>query len=1064
MRKRLLLLAGIFILLAQTVLAQTVDVSGRVTDNKGESISGVSVTEKGTRNGTTTNADGNFKIQVKSKATLVFTSIGYTRKEVAVSGNTVNLSLESASESISEVVVTSLGIRREKKALGYSVATVDKKDLELRPDGDVIRILNGKAPGVDIQNVSGISGSGTNIVIRGINSITGGSTPFFVVDGTPFDPSTNPQANFVYGNTSSSRFLDLDPNNIESISVLKGLSATTLYGELGRNGVVVITTKNAASRKINKKLEVSVSQSLFQNKVANLPVYQDTYGGGYDQSLGLAFFSNWGAKFTDPPAQVNHPYSRAALNTAFPEFVGAKYDYKPYNSVERFFRTGWINTTAVNVASSGTNTTFNANYSYMDDEGFTPGNRVFKNSFGAGGSAKLNNNISIGATFNYSTTDFKSPPTSTSFGSNPSTSSVFGNLIYTPRAVDLIGLPWENPLDKSSVYYRNGNDIQNPFWTVKNGANGQKVNRLYGNLLIKYDILKNLNVSYRIGFDDYSDFNYLAQNKGGTVGGSDYTLGIYRTVAGRSTILSHNFITTWNTNFLKDFNLNLEGGVTTIDKRYEQNGQKSTQQLVYGLFDHDNFIVHDNKSEDGSGLDYKSQYLSIGAFTQALVGYKDFLYVTLGGRNSWVSNLEKENRSLFYPSANVSFIPTSVIESLKGNKNINYLKIRAGYSTSANFGSPYTTRPTLNIATNVFSDRIGTTINVNSVSNRLANPNLAPELLRETELGLEGRFIDSRLSLDFTFYRRVSHKQILDRDLDPSSGYTVTSINAGSVRNMGFEVAMGYTVIRNKNWRWQLDGNFTRNRNKVYDLPADIKQIVVGGFSNEGLFAINGQPLGIIQGSYSQKYVKAGDPANGQRLVDENGNYIASTGIGIIGDPTPDYKMTGISTLGFKGFSFRMQWDFTKGGKMLAYTPGTLVGRGLTKDTEFDRLLPWILPGVKADGTPNDIQTSTSEIYFSNMSGFFGLADLITYDATVIRLREASLSYSLPSTLLSKTPFGSIQLSVSGRNLFYYAPNFPKYTNFDPETSSLGVSNVRGLEYLSGPTSRRIGVSLRVTF
>ena len=1085
MRKRLQMLAGIIFLFAQTVLAQTVEVSGRVTNDKGEPVPGVSVTEKNTSNGTTTNGAGDFKLSVKSNATLVFTSIGFTKREVVVSGGTMNVSLQGSSESITEVVVTSFGIRREKKALGYAVATVDGKALEQRPESDVVRLLNGKAPGVDILSASGISGSGTNITIRGVSTITGSSTPLFVVDGVPFDASTNPQASFVYGNTTSSRFLDLDPNNIENISVLKGLSATTLYGELGRNGVILITTKTGANKRTNNKAEVTVTQSVFLNEVSNLPEYQQRYGGGFDQSLGLAFFSNWGAEFKDPPVKVVHPYDRAALNVAFPQFNptpgagnDAIYEYKPYNSVERFFRTGVVKTTSVGIQTGNQNASFSANYSYTDDQGFTPGNNLYKNNFGLGGNVKLNNKLSMSGTFNYAITDFKSPPTSTSFGSNPSVSSVFGNLIYTPIAVNLMGgpedgdnyLPWENPLDHSSVYYRGNNDIQNPRWTVANSFTGQKINRIYGNLRFSYDILQDLSLTYRVGYDYYSDYNFLSQNKGGTVGDDlIYRRGIHRTVTGRNNIWDHSILIGWNKKLSSNLRLNVDAGGNAQDRSYAQSGQRSTQQLVYGLFDHSNFIVHDNFDEGGGDIDYKSRSLSLGLFAQGTLAYKEYAYLTVGGRNSWTSNLEKDHRSLFYPSANLSFIPTSAFEALKGNKIVNYLKIRGGYSTSANFGSPYSTRPVLNISTNVFEDRVGTILNSNSISNRLANPDLKPELIGEIEAGLEGKFIDNRVSLDLTFYRRLSEDQILDRDLDPSTGYTVTRINAGNVQNKGIEVGLGITPVRNKDLRWQLDGIFTLNRSKVSHLPDDIKQIVIDGFSNEGLFAINGQPLGVIQATHVVKVdpktgQPTGDPLKGARLVGPAGDYVASTEIGIIGDPNPDFKLSGISTLDYKGFSFRMQWDWTEGGDQLTYTVGTLTGRGLSKDTEFDRLQALILPGVQADGSPNTVQISASQAYFNNWSGFFGMQDLITYDATVIRLREASLSYSVPATLLKKTPLGSISLTISGQNLWYNAPNFPKYTNYDPEVSSLGVSNVRGLEYLAGPTSRRFGASLRVTF
>ncbi len=1031
-------------------------VKGKVVDQNGSPVTKATVSSG--KNTVPTDAQGEFTINAKIGDNLRVTYVGYEAANVKVA-ETMTIALTPRVSEEKEVIVTAQGIRREKKALGYAVTTVDKRLLELRPDGDVVRILNGKAPGVDILNTSGISGSGTNITIRGVNTISGSSTPLFVVDGVPFDASTNSQADFTRGNTASSRFLDIDPNNIENVSVLKGLSATTLYGELGRNGVVLITTKNAATRNTKKKAEITVTQSLFVNKVANLPEYQYTYGGGFDQSVGLQFFSNWGAKFTDPPATVQHPYDRPDWNLAFPQFVGKQYEFKPYkNSVKNFFRTGQVSTTSINIASGGPNGSFSANYTYLEDKGFTPGNTLRKNTFGIGGTTKLTNKFSLSASNNFAITDFITPPTSTSFGSNPTTSSVFGNLIYTPIAIDLNGLPWENPLDKSSVYYRGGNDIQNPYWTVNNSFNKQKVNRVYGNLQLKYDILANLNLSYRVGYDVYSDNNSFSQNRGGTVGGDDYTLGMHRTVDGTNEIWDHSFLVNWNTKY-KDWSFNTNAGINSQERIYKQNGQRSTNQLVYGLFDHDNFINHDNLSESGDRLDFKSQTQSIGVFAQVESGYKDYLYVTLGGRNSTSSNLEKANRSIFYPSASVSFIPTSLFPELVGNK-ITYLKLRAGYSTSANFGTPYNTRPILNISTNVFQDRVGTVINTNSIGNQLANPDLRPELLKETEFGVEGRFWDGRITLDATYYNRTSKNQILSRDLDPSSGYTSTFINAGSLRNKGWEIAFGVTPIRSRNWKLTFDVNYTRNRNLVFDLPDEVKSIVIAGFTGEGLFAINNQPLGIIQGSYAIRDASKGN----QRVVNSQGNYILSSEIGVLGDPNAKYRLNAMTSLGYKNFNFRMQWDYKKGGDMIAYTPGTLVGRGLTKDTEFDRLLPFILPGVKQDGTPNDIQISTSQAYFNNFSGQFGHSDLVLYDATMIRLREASLSYNLPEKLLKNMPFGSVSFVLSGQNLWYLAPNFPKYTNFDPEVSSTGVGNVNGLEYLAGPTSKRFGASIRVTF
>ncbi len=1066
MRKKFQYLLLFLICCSSTVaIAQMKQVSGKVTDEKNSPIAGATVLEKKSKRATTTDANGDFKISVNAGSTLVISYVGMEKKEIIVNNEQeLNISLKPANQSLSEVVVTALGIRREKKALGYAVSTVGKKELELRPEGDVGRLLSGKAPGVDILSTSGLSGSGTSIVIRGVSTITGSNvTPLFIVDGVPFDGGTNNltgSANgWLYGNQTSSRFLDLDPNNIESINVLKGLSATTLYGDLGRNGVIVVTTKNGSVKKSNKKLDVTVSQSFFTNNVANLPDYQNTYGGGFHNAPSLAF-SNWGAKFTDPPAKFTHPYNKAALADAFPEYQGATYDYKPYNSVKNFFRTGLVSTSSVNIAGSGNGTNFSANFSYLDDNGFTPNNSLTKNTFGMGGSAKLSNNITLSGTINYVVTDFKTPAIGTSNGSGADAGiSVFGDLIYTPRSVDLMGWPYQNPLDGSSIYYRGGNDIQNPRWTAANALSRQKANRTFGSFQVKYDISKALNVSYKLGIDNYSELQSLSVNKGGIDGGPSYTGGLYRTVNDANTIWDHTLIASFNKKISNDWDLNIDAGANLREDTYVQSGLKSTQQLVFGLFDHSNFISHENIAEDNfADLDFINQEKRFGLFAQAVAGFRDYFYLTAGGRESWTSTLEKPNRAIFYPSVSASFIPTAAIGMLRESKVINYLKIRAGYSTSARFPGAYNTRPALSIQTNAFVDKAGNAVNVNSISDRLANSELKPELLREVEAGIEAKFINSRLSVDLTFYKRTAKDQILDRQLDQSTGYQVVAVNAGSVYNKGIELALGYTVVKNKDFNWQLDGNFTLNRSKVFDMPDDIKQVVISGFSNLGTFAINNQPLGVIQGNYVER-----DPKSGQPIVDALGNYLISTGIHVIGDPAPKYKLTGISTLSYKSFSFRMQWDYTRGGDFYSTTVRALLARGLTKDTDFDRNKGYILPGVKQDGSPNDYVQDATNIYFNSYG--LGSNDVSIWDATIVRLRELSISYSMPEKILNKTPFGAASFTLSGQNLWYNAPNFPRYTNFDPETSSFSVGNgARGLERLTAPSSRRIGASLRLSF
>jgi TonB-linked SusC/RagA family outer membrane protein len=1045
------------------LFGQTSPVTGRVTDPSGTPIPNATIRVKGAKGGTSADASGVFKINAAGNATLVVSAVGYEQTEIPINQRSeVTLMLRPSNLALSEVVVTALGVRRDKKILGYSVTTVGKDAVELRPEPDVTRILQGKTPGVDILATSGISGSGTNISIRGISTISGGpSTPLFIVDGVPFDGSSNVNNSFQYGGgiSSTSRFLDLDPNDIESVSVLKGLAAATIYGEAGRNGVILITTKGGSGRKTNKKLEITGSQSLFTNKVANLPDYTSQYGGGFDLAPSAAF-SNWGPKFTNPPLQVAYSPS---LQAAYPSlYAGKTQDFRNYgDNVTGFFRTGMVSTTSVNVASSGQNSTFNANYTYLADDGFTPNNRVYKNNFGLGGTAKLANNFSANAVMNFAMTDFQTPTVGANGGGGSAdVASVFGNLIFTPRSVNLMGLPYFNPVDGSSVYYRNGNDIENPRWADANDISSDKTYRTFGTFGLKYDVTKGLSINYRFGLDFYQEYQTLDVNKGGKQGGPGYVNGLYRTTNIQNSIINNTAFVQYSTPFAKDFQLDAQAGFDFRHDHYAQNGLKSTQQIVFGLFDHSNFISHDIVDEGGADLDYRSEEIREGVFGQATVGYKEFLYVTGSARNDWVSTLEPAHRQQLYPSVSASFIPTSAIESLQGSKTVNYLKLRVSYATSAHFPTPYNTRPYINLATNAFVDKSGNVINVASIPNQVPNPDLKPELITEEEAGIEGKFFDNRISIDLTGYYRTAKNQILNRQLDPSTGYSYTTINAGAVDNKGIEASVTITPIRSKDWTWDLTGNFYLNRSKVHDLPADIKQIELngGGYTNRGGFAINGKPLGILEGSYTQV-----DPKSGKKIVDNNGYYLSASDIAIIGDPTPKYKLTGISVLTWRYISFRVQVDYTHGGAMWSNTARTMLARGVTKDTDFDRTLPFTIPNtVKQDGTPNDIQQSVDNIYFNSYG--FGPDGESVWDATVIRIREAALSFNMPTKMLKNTPFGAASLSISGTNLWYLAPYFPKYTRFDPEVNSLGISNAKGLDFFAGPSSRRLGASLRLSF
>jgi TonB-linked SusC/RagA family outer membrane protein len=1063
MRKALLLAIAFVFMLSGWAYAQGLTVNGVVTDGgDGSPLPGVNVVVKGTATGTVTDIDGKYSIQVSSGAILVFSYVGYQNQEVTVgSETTINVALALDATALEEVVVTALGIERDKRSLGYSVTQVDAAKIGSKPDADVGRILGGKIAGVNVTSTSGVSGSGTNIIIRGLSSMTGSNQPMFVVDGVPFNANTNSQGSFTEdGLGTSSRFLDLDPNNIESVDVLKGLAAATLYGSQGRNGVVLITTKNGSAGKGKKDFEVTLNQSYFVNQIASLPVYQNSYGAGFHQNPGF-FFSNWGAHFDDVGV-INHPFTTlgdASLRAAFPDLVGSEYEYKAYTGPEDFFQDGRVSVTGVNISGGQGDSRYNASFAYHDETGFTPNNTLVKYNFGLGGSTKMGDKLTVSSSFNFVITEQRTPPISASGGSSASGDgiSVFGDVFYTPRSVDLMGIPFESPVDGRSVYYRSPNDIMHPRWTVKNARQTDDVRRFFGRTSLNYEIVDGLSLSYRLGLDTYSEnISYLV-NKGGVHGANPaIQLGLYRTTNMVNTIWDNTLMLNFDRDLTDKISLSANFGGNVRSDQFSRDGIESTNQVVFGFVEHSNFTNHSSvNSFTGGDLQYREEQAIMGLFGQVSLGINDYAYVNVAARNDWASTVEPENRSIFYPSVSASFIPTAAFPNMS-NKVLSYMKVRAGYGTSAGFPSPYSTRSTLSTGARSYINNVGQVVITNSLSDFLGNPNLKPELHGEFELGLEAKLFDSRIGIEVSLYNKNTTNLITDAPLDPATGYTSTSINIGKIQNQGVEIAMNATPVQKGGFSWVIDANFTAYETTVKELGGQLEEVAYAGYSNLGNFAIPGQPLGVIKGSYIVR------DSEGRRMVDGTGNYVVSDDIGVIGDPNPDFLLGVTNTLTYKGLSFGFQIDYRHGGDIYSTTTAALLARGLTKDTDFDRTLPVILPGVKADGTPNDIQLTSTTAYFSNIG--FGPDEVSVYDGTTIRLREVSLSYAVPKAVMAKTPFGRASITFSGQNLWFRAVNFPKYVNFDTDVVGTGVGNGYGLEFLTGPSARKYGVSLKLTF
>ena len=1063
-----------FLFLASNVWAQDRTISGNISsDEDGSGLPGVNVIIKGTTVGTTTDVNGSYTLDVPSDGgTLVFSFIGLASQEIEIGARSVvDVVMSSEVEELQEVVVTALGITKEKAALGYAVTSVGGSQLEARPEADIARLLRGKVPGVDITSQSGVTGTGTNIIIRGYSSISGSNQPMFVLDGVPIDASTYSDRGFTGGGaTASSRFLDLDPNNVAEVSVLKGLAATVLYGEAGRNGVILITTKTGQQGGPvgNKKIEVSFSQSYFVNKVASLPDDQDQYGNGW-QNNAAAAFSNWGAPFDQPnrngltDGTIKHPYDRAIWHGVFPELIGARWKYQAYDNLQNFFVDGSQKNTSLGISARvGSNSSIKANYGWTKDDGYIPFNEYTKHNFSLGANTQLSNGLKLTASFNYIESQAIKPPTAPSRNSNSTQVSLFGNVMYTPRSWNLFGLPYERPDTGGSVYYRGNNGMQHPLWTLHNAHDRDDVTRFIGNMGLSYEIADFLSISYRIGIDRTSLMNNYMINKNGVQG---YAVNGRYMTSNRNNV---NYDQTVNLNGSVELNQDLDltflVGANLKSRNYELHQINSSYQFIFNFFDHSNFSTTTANS-------YFLRENTYGAYANLSLSYKDYAFLEASARNDWTSTLEPENRSVLYPSTSISVLPLKALDI--NNENLNFLKVRFGFGTSAGYPSPYSTRGSLYTNTNVFKTNTGTTLNSNAVSNFYANAGIKPEIHKELELGIEGKFLKNRVGIDISAYTKDSEDLIIDLELDQSTGYSSSTVNSASINNKGIEAIISVVPVQSRDFTWEITGQFSKLKSEVLSIADGISKVYVAGYTGRGNIAIPGMPFGIMEGStISRDYgsldgldvtqVHSDDRLNYTPFLDANGGY-TYLGTGMIGDPQPDFVYGVTNTMSYKWATIRVQFDHQVGGDMFTTTVSTMTGRGILGNTGFDRFVPVITSGLKLDGTPYTKQTTANQHYWPNTGVFYD--EQSVYDASTMRLREVSLSLVAPKSFLNGTPFGNASLTLSAQNIWHLAYNTPKDSNFDPEVSSYGTgNNVRGFDEMTGPTAKKYGATLSLTF
>ncbi|MBD2768229.1 SusC/RagA family TonB-linked outer membrane protein [Hymenobacter sp. BT664] len=1081
MKKVLLMSVLLMFTLLHGAMAQTRTVTGRVIDQKtGDGLPGVTVLLKGTSNGSSTNSDGSFTLSVPAAGgTLVFSSIGMvTQERVIGSESQFNVALAADVKQLSEVVVTALGIQREARALGYAVSEIKPQQVVQKSEPDVLRTLQGKIPGVNIGGANGAPGSSTRITIRGNSSLLGNNQPLFVVDGIPYD---NAQENSVSslgnGGSGSNRAVDIDPNNIESLNVLKGIAAAALYGSRAANGAIVITTKTGSRNRGDKGLRVGYNSSYSFEKIANLPDYQNKYGSGANFAYTAANGS-WGPAFGSPqaPVDVLHPYSG---NLAFPEYLNARYPYQAFpNNVKDFFDTGKVFENSISITGTGENTKFSSVLSRSDQTGMIPNSSFVRNSISAGGSGSFNK-LTLGANLTYVNSSQRGPIVGApnAVGS----ASAFGRVLFLPRNLDLTGLPNENPVTRAPVLGWLTGQADNPYWSTKYNTYTARVDRVSATFNAGYDILKWLNLSFTGGVNTYTDKRTTVLRPGSVGAGGTGRL-IQDNIS--NTELEATTLLTADQNLTEDISLKAIVGHNVNQRDFIW---PSVTGSNYTVFDVDDITNTRTVAQNGTIARKRRIF---GVLADVTLGYKDFLYLNGTARNDWTSTLAKNNRSFFYPSGSASFIFTEAFSALKSDV-LNMGKLRISYAKAGKDADPYQLNSTYNLSPSFgnnaaslgfpFTPTGGTATAGANIGNRVGNQALTPEFTKEFETGADLNFFKDRIVLSATYYNRRSTSQIGNIALPFATGYTTFTTNFGEISNKGVELGLTLIPLDVAGFRWTSFTAFTRNRNVIESLTEGVQQQLNGTvgtfFSDPQSIHRPGEQYGQIIGSKVAR-----DPATGKVLIDRNtGRTIIATTNDIIGNPNPNFTFGFTNTFTYKGITLEGVIDYRQGGDVFSQTIQSLLLRGVTKDTE-DREKSVVIDGVYGNPntrlpilsdpsnpnstTQNSTAITVNDLYFGTGSFASGAAsEFSVFDGTTIRLREVTLGYELPSALLGKTKFiRSMNVSLSGRNLFWYSPNIPKYTNFDPETSSFGNANAQGFDFTNAPTSRRYGVNLRINF
>ena len=1038
-----------------TVVAQNTKVAGSVISaDDGLPVIGASIVVKGTMVGIVTDYDGNFTLEVPSNGKVLIVSyVGMLTQEVPVSPN-VRVVLKSDTQNLDEVVVTAMGISKEKKALGYAVQDVKGEKLTQAANSNLAGALHGKVSGLDIKPSSGMPGASSQITIRGARSFSGDNTPLYVIDGMPVtstpDVDTDLQNNgSVSGADFANRAVDIDPNDIESINILKGQAASALYGIRASNGVIVITTKSGKGLAKGKP-QISFSSNLSFDVIGRLPEFQKTYAQGASGKYSPTNSLSWGPKITDLP---NDPTYGGNTSNAYTKEYGNHEGmyYQPqraaagldpwttpqaYDNAKDFFDTGVTWSNSINVAQALDKSSYSVSLGNTHQDGIIPSTGMDRYNVKVSAETKLHDNWTTGFIGNYITTAIDKAVTSGN--------GLLRTVYSAPPSYDLAGIPSHiagDPYTQNS--FRGAFD--QAYWAMDNNKFTENTNRFFGNAYANYKTKfgttdHTLNVRYMFGVDSYTTDYVDSYGYGSNTGGGKGQIENYGwTNATYNSLLTINY--DWNIN--EDWGLNVVAGNEVIQSNRGKYYEYGTGYNFPGWNHIDNATTQSTSSEH-----WKKR--TVGFFGNVSASYKNMLYLTVTGRQDYVSSMPRGNRAFFYPSVSAGFILTE-LDALK-NDVVNHAKIRASYAEvgqAGDFRENFYSVPTYGGGFYSLTPILYPINGSNGYTPyyKIYDPNLKPQNTRSYELGTDLSLFDNLVTLNYTFSRQNVKDQIFDVPLASSTGAGKLVTNGGKLHTNVHEITLSFNPIRTRDINWDFGFNWTKIDNYVDELAPGVENISLGGYVTPQVRAAAGEKYPVIYGVGYKR------DANGNRLVDENGLPIAGEAQ-VIGKVSPDFIMGFNTTLRLWDCTISAVLDWKQGGQMYSRTSGLADYYGVSKRTE-NREGTIIFDGYKEDGTKNDIGITGANAQQEYYSILNNIDESSIYDNSFIKLREVAVSYPV-----FKSNWMQVTLNVFARNVLIWA----QVPDLDPEASQ-GNNNMSGaFEDYSMPQTASYGFGVNVKF